>query len=268
MRRSTALLALAAALACAPPPHVLRAQGGDYGDYTAPRNATVDARGARRVEIEGRSGILRVTGVDGLGEVRVRGTARASREAWLADIKLVARREGDVVIVQADIPDMEWRDSHGWGNNTRALDLVIEVPKGIATRVEDGSGEAEIRGVGALDVRDGSGTLEIEDVASATVVDGSGELRVRTVRGDVRVTDGSGAITVEDVTGTVTIDEDGSGEIEVERVRGAVTVGEDGSGSIGVRNVGGDFVVRRDASGGIDYADVRGRVDVPRRSRR
>ena len=263
MRRPPPLL-LSLALVALP---VRGAAAQDYDDFTSPRNATVDARGARRVEIEGRSGTLRVVGVDGLGEVRVRGTARASREGWLADIKLVARREGDAVVVRADIPDRDTRDSWDGEYHTRALDLEVEVPKGIAADVEDGSGELEIRDVGALEVHDGSGSLEIEDVASARIVDGSGEVRVRNVRGDVRVTDGSGTINVRDVGGALTVDEDGSGSIEAERVRGAVTIGRDGSGSIDVRDVGGDFVVRNDGSGGIDYADVRGRVDVPRRRR-
>jgi hypothetical protein len=217
---------------------------GDDDDFTARRDTTVVARGARRVEIEGRAGTLRVVGVAGAREVRVRGTARASREEWLRDIRLVARREGDAVVVRADIPEWngdDWRD----GGGHRALDLVVEVPRGIAARVEDGSGELAIRGVGALDLRDGSGSVEIDEVESAVIVDGSGSLRVRDVRGDVRV-------------------EDGSGSVEVERVGGTVTVERDGSGSIDVRTVAGDFVVERDGSGGIDHDGVRGRVSLPR----
>jgi hypothetical protein len=244
---------VAAALAAPLLPAPAAAQRGypSEREYTAERNATVDARGARRVEVEGQSGTLRVVGVSGISEARVRGTARASREAWLADIKLVARREGDVLVVRADIPD--W-DERRWGSDdwdeggTRSLDLVVEVPRGIAARVDDGSGAAEVRGVGALELHDGSGELEIADVASLDVTDGSGELRITGVRGDVRVRDGSGAVVVRDV-------------------RGTVTVVSDGSGSIDVNDVEGDFVVERDGSGGIDYADVRGDVSVPRRRR-
>ena len=249
MRHLPALPAalLAAALAAPLLPAAAAAQRSwdEEREYTAERTATVDARGARRVEVEARSGTLRVVGVAGLSQARIRGTARASRESWLADIKLDARREGDVVVVRADIPDWEERD---WtdGGGTRALDLVIEVPRGIAARVEDGSGEAELRGLGALELRDGSGAIEVADVGSLDVTDGSGELRISGVRGDVRVRDGSGAVIARDVTGTLTVLSDGSGSIEVD-------------------GVGGDFVVERDGSGGIDYADVRGAVSVPRR---
>jgi hypothetical protein len=216
-----------------------RAQGDD--EYTSRRDAEVDARGARRVEVEGRAGSLRVVGVDGLRQVRVRGVARASRREWLDEVRLVARREGDAVVVRADIPERNW--DGGWGG-TRALDLVVEVPRGIDADVEDGSGEAVIRGVGALAVTDGSGELDIEDAESVEVRDGSGEVRVADVRRDVRVADGSGDITVA-------------------RVGGAVVVERDGSGGVDVRAVGGDLVVDRRRPSGITYADVRGRVQVP-----
>jgi hypothetical protein len=244
MRRFRPLPALALALALAP--GAAAAQRYDRDDeYTAPREADVDARGARRLEVEGRAGFLRIRGVDGLTQVRVRGTARASRRASLDEIRLVARREGDVVVVRADIPDRE-----GWdGDGHRALDLTLEVPRGIEADVVDGSGELEIRGVGRLDLKDGSGEIDLEDVGATRVEDGSGEIRARDVRGDLRLSDGSGGI-------------------EVSRVRGSVIVESDGSGGIDVRGVEGDFTVDRARARGIDYADVRGRVNLPRDERR
>ena len=225
------------------------------GEYTARRDTTVDARGARRVEVEARAGSLRITGVAGLTEVRVRGTAHASDRALLDEIRVFARREGDVVRVRADIPDERdgrWRSWRSWrGDYSRGLDLVIEVPARIAADVDDGSGEVEIRGVGALDLRDGSGSISVEDVDSARIEDGSGEIRVRNVRGDVRVRDGSGGIDADDV-------------------RGAVIVERDGSGGVSARHVGGDLIVEQGRASRIDYADVRGRVQIPedRRARR
>jgi hypothetical protein len=249
MRRLPTALALAlagATLTATLAPRGLAAQADD--DYTEARNATVDARGARRLTVEGKSGGLRIRGVDGLTEVRVRATARASRRAWLEEIRLVARREGDAVVVRADIPD--WRDDQ-WsdGRNVRALDLVLEVPRGIAADVVDGSGEVEIRGVGALDLQDGSGEIDVQDVASARIEDGSGEIRLHDVRGDVRLSDGSGSI-------------------DVSRVRGSVIVERDGSGGIDVRQVDGDLTVDRSRARGIEYAGVRGRVSLPRDERR
>jgi hypothetical protein len=238
--RAAAGAAAAAALAAFVPRAAAAQWFGDSDAYAADRDAEVDARGARRVSVEGRAGFLRVRGVEGLTRVRVRGTARASRRAELDDIRLVARREGDVVVVRADIPDTDG----DWQSGVRALDLTIEVPRGIAADVVDGSGALEVRGVGALEVRDGSGGIELEDVGPTRVEDGSGEIRVRDVRGDLRVADGSG-------------------DVEVRGVRGSVVVERDGSGGIDVRDVTGDLTVDRARGRGIEYAGVRGRVSVP-----
>ncbi|MDF1504135.1 hypothetical protein [Roseisolibacter sp. H3M3-2] len=240
MRRALPLLLLALAPAAA------RAQDYARDEYTAPREADVDARGARRVSVEGHAGYLRVRGVEGLTQVRVRGTARASRREVLDRIRIETRRDGDVVLVRADVPDQ--RDGDRWGDDNRALDLVVEVPLGIAADVRDGSGALEVRGVGALDVEDGSGEIDVRDVASARIRDGSGEIRVEDVRGDVRLSDGSGSIAVR-------------------RVRGSVLVENDGSGGIEVREVEGDLTVDRARGRAISYSDVRGRVDVPRDTR-
>jgi hypothetical protein len=244
--RPPAALLVAAALTLAALPAGLRAQGiirGGDGEYTARRDTTIDAHGARRVDVEGRSGELRVVGVAGLREVRVRGTARASRERWLDELRVEARRDGDVVRVRADIPD---RAGDDWGGDmqVRALDLVIEVPQGIDADVRDGSGAVEIRGVGALTLVDGSGEVRISDVGSADVEDGSGEVRIDGVRGDVHLADGSGSLIVTRVGGAVHVDRDGSGEVDV-------------------RDVAGDLVVRRSRAAGVQFANVRGRVDVP-----
>src|SRR3954471_10320554 len=74
-------------------------------DYTSPRNAQVDAQGARTVRIEAAAGILRVEGKKGISQVTIRGTARSSRRNWLDDIKLVAERRGDEVFIKAQMPD-------------------------------------------------------------------------------------------------------------------------------------------------------------------
>ncbi|MBC7790231.1 MAG: DUF4097 family beta strand repeat protein [Anaerolineae bacterium] len=235
--------------------------------HTSPRNATVQASGAKRLFISAEAGILKIEGRAGLGEVRVKGTARASKERHLEDIKLRATREGDDIMVVVDIPDMDWnRDGD---DNYRGLDLVIEVPNTLPIEIEDGSGEIEIRGVGSLEVTDGSGELEITDVGGPVrVTDGSGELSIRGVKGNVTLRDGSGEIRVNDVTGDVVVDRDGSGEISATNVSGSVRVENDGSGSIRVADVGGDFIVEDDGSGGIRYDSVKGDVRIPSRKRR
>jgi hypothetical protein len=250
MRRAAwyTLSGLAAAALLSPATARAQHGGDDDPEFTAPRDATVDARGARAVRIEGAAGTLRVVGVAGLAEVRVRGTARAARREDLAGIQLEARRAGDTVVVRADVSERNGDDRGGWREDwtVRALDLVVEVPRDVAARVVDGSGDLEVAGVGALDLHDGSGGIEIADVASATVEDGSGSIRVRDVRGDLRVRDGSGSV-------------------EADRVGGSFTVERDGSGSIDARAIAGDFVVEHDGSGGITHDRVLGQVSLPRR---
>lgn len=244
--------------------------GSPSTDYEEPRNATVDAKGATAIQVIGRSGTLTIRGIEGRTDVRVRGTARASEEEWLEDIRLVAERRGNTVYVEVRIPS---RSCTGmcWGNHTQALDLEIEVPKGIAADVEDSSGELEIRDVGDLDLEDSSGDLELEDISGRIrLQDSSGEIRILRVAGDVEIDDNSGEIKVRAVKGSVIVRDDSSGDIDVTDVTGSVRVHNDGSGSIYVRDVGGDFTVDRDGSGEITSRGVKGKIDIPepRRSRR
>jgi DUF4097 and DUF4098 domain-containing protein YvlB len=234
-----------------------------YGDYTAPRNAVVDAAGARTVEVEAAAGSLRIEGKAGLRQVQVTGTARSSSQRFLSEIRLIAERRGDVVFIKADIPDGEWSSYRD--NYSGALDLVIQVPQGINAEVSDGSGDAKVLNVGALEASDGSGDFSVDGAGSVRITDGSGNLRIENVGGDVRVSDGSGDIDVRNVTGSFTVETDGSGSIMATDVRGSVIVENDGSGEIEVTKIGRDFRVENKGSGNIDYTAVSGQVSVPDR---
>jgi len=235
-----------------------------WGSYTAPRNASVDASGAKSVEVEAAAGSLRVEGRPGLQQVQVTGTARASSQGLLNDIKLIAERRGDVVFIKADILDDDWRQ-----NGEAALDLVIAVPQGMNADISDGSGDARVTDVGDLEAHDGSGEFTVIGARSVRITDGSGELTIENVGGDVRVNDGSGEVNVRNVSGSFIVESDGSGSLSARDVRGSVIIESDGSGGIDVNGVGKDFRVENKGSGNIDYAQVTGTVDVPdRRDRR
>src|SRR5678815_4898346 len=102
---------------------------GQSRDYTAPRNATVNAAGARSIRIETGSGFLHVNGKPGTSEVRVTGEASASSRRILEQIKLTAERHGDEVLIKTEMPD---QDHSFWdmvrGDYSMALDLTIDVP--------------------------------------------------------------------------------------------------------------------------------------------
>jgi hypothetical protein len=209
--------------------------------HRADREASLDAGGARSVRIEAGAGELHVEGRTGQTRVEATGTACASSEQVLERIRLTATRQGDVIVIKAEIPD---ESSWGW-NEQRRLDMTVIVPRILPLEINDGSGSAAIAHVGPASIRDGSGELTVTDVV-----------------GDLRIEDGSGSIEVEKVTGNVRLS-DGSGSIDVRGVGGSVTVDEDGSGSIDVTDVKGDFTVSHDGSGGIAHRDVAGQVHIP-----
>ena len=242
---------------------VTRGRAASSGDHTAPRSGVIDAAGARTVRVVGEAGELRVVGVSGLGEVRVQGTAHASRASALDGVRLELRREGGEVVVRPVIRSHRVR----WfgGPTHRSLDLVVEVPAELEVRVTDGSGDAQVDGVGALDITDGSGNLRVSNVrGAARITDSSGELDVQGVAGDLWLRDASGDVGVREVAGSVVVASDGSGALAASGVRGDVLVQRDGSGDIDVSDVGGRFLLTEDGSGEVRHHDVRGGVQLPR----
>lgn len=254
----TAFLALALA------PTLVVGQSYDDCRFEAQRSARVDAGGARLVEVAARSGSLEVVGRAGLSEVRVRGRACASSQSLLDALQIETRRSAGTVRVQ--IPEIEYDGSYE--RRYARLDLIIEVPAGIAGDIADGSGSTIISGLGQLSVSDGSGDLQISDIRGpVTIHDGSGGIRLERVRGDVEIHDGSGEIDVREITGSVTVS-DGSGSIRALGVSGSVRVAADGSGSVEVDDVGGDLIVDAGRYERIRFAGVRGTVDIPQPRRR
>lgn len=218
----------------------------------------LDAADLDGVLVEAESGFLEVTGAD-VDRVRVQGVLCASDEDLAADARLVLERRRDAAWIEADLPDVRG----GWRGEYVRMDLTVEMPRSLAADVRDGSGEIMVRGIEAVRIDDGSGEMDIRDVAGAVVIDdGSGAIRVERA-GSVEIDDGSGEIDIADVRGDVLVTEDGSGPMEIRDVAGDVRIVEDGSGSITVVGVGGDFVLEDDGSGSVSYRDVQGRVSVP-----
>jgi putative adhesin len=259
MKRTIRGAAFAAPLLIVP-----AAQAQWSAPYTAPRNATVDAAGAKSLEVEAAAGELRVEGKAGLRQVQITGTARSSSQQLLTQIKLIAERRGDVIFIKADMPDESWRNN--FNNNIATLDLVIEVPKGIDAEITDGSGDARISDVGSLDATDGSGDFSVVGAGGTVrITDGSGDLKIENIGGDVTVRDGSGDVNARNITGSFTVESDGSGGIYATDVRGSVIVQSDGSGDVEATKVGKDFRVESKGSGDINYTEVSGQVDIPDR---
>lgn len=229
--------------------------------HEAPVQVSASVAGVTKVQIDARAGSLKVAGVES-AQIRAHGRACASSEGLLGDIRLETRRSGNVLIVEAVIPESSGRI---FGDDQRRLDFTVEVPASLPVEINDGSGSIEVRGVAAVEIEDGSGEIEIASVAgSVSIDDGSGEIEIENVGGPVRITDGSGEIDVENVRGDVVIEDDGSGEIEIAMVGGSVLIENDGSGSIDVREVAANLEIRRDGSGGVHVSGIRGRVSIPK----
>lgn len=244
-------------------PTAARAQNWNDCKHEAQRAASVSAADARLLAVEAGSGSLKIEGTSGATSIVIRGRACASDSDLLDEIKLEARRSGDRVLVRANVRD---DGRHSFRRNEYArLDVVMEVPAGMAAEIEDGSGSIELSNLGAVDLNDGSGEIIASRLASITIDDGSGEIQLSDITGRVDIEDGSGEITLRNIGGTIDID-DGSGEINIRGAKGNVRV-SDASGSIDVTDVAGDFTVADDGSGGITYDNVRGKVEIPRRKR-
>lgn len=235
---------------------------------------SVDADGIKRVEIYAQAGHLEVFGSSSGTEIKAEGRLCASRQSYADDASLEVVRRGDTAVIRVDLPK-----TSGWNANAY-LDLRVELPGDLPVEIEDGSGNLEVRDVGALTVHDGSGNVEIQRAASLALEDGSGDIDIADIAGDVEIEDGSGNIDAREIGGTVRIDDnsgdidverasqvivenDGSGNIDIRDIDRDVLVREDGSGDIRVRKAGGDVTVERDGSGSIVTADIGGRVSKP-----
>lgn len=221
----------------------------------------MDAKDLQRLVLNARAGSLRVMGGDG-STIRARGTVCAS-DKDLADAAMLRSDHGQgTARVDVDLPSTH-------GREYVRMDLVVEMPRGLALRLGDSSGDLTVDDVAAATVADNSGGLRITKVAGdVDVDDGSGDIEITDVTGNVRVHDSSGDIHIRQVHGDVTIPRDGSGDIRIANVDRNVVVQSDGSGDIVVAGVGGDFTVEQDGSGDIRYRDVKGQVSIPRNKRR
>jgi hypothetical protein len=221
----------------------------------------MDAQDLQRLELNARAGSLQVRGGDG-SAIRAHGTVCASD----ADLANAAALHSDHDQGTARL-DVELPSTHA--REYVRMDLVVDMPRGLALRLDDSSGSLSVDDVAAATVSDNSGGLRITKVAGdVDVEDGSGDIQITDVTGNVRVRDSSGDIHIRQVHGGVTIPDDGSGDIRIAGVDHDVLVQDDGSGDIVVAGVGGDFTVEHDGSGDIRYRDVKGRVSIPRNKRR
>ena len=212
---------------------------------TAERTGQHPIAGAKRIAIAARAGDLEIQGQKSASQVSARGTACASDQKLLDLIRIELRLDGEVLRVNALMPDIDADDAPR--NAAASLDLRLEVPDHLPIELMDSSGDTEIDSVAALEVTDSSGDVTVEDV-----------------HGDVEVeADGSGSLAFDRIDRNVMIGHDGSGDIRISNVKGDARIDSDGSGNVNVRNVAGSFTLGGKGSGEVQVAEVKGAVSIP-----
>jgi hypothetical protein len=271
--------------------------------YSAPRNAELDAAGLKALTVQIGPDNLVLRGQPGLTKVVVRGTACASNPKWLDDIKVETARQGDTASVIARDRDRGFQVMSWFGDSYAYLKLDVQVPPALAVKLLEGSGDADIGNVAALDASVGSGDLKVGgvtgefglrvgsgDVIASRVGSlnvgsiGSGDFSIQGVggnaaigsigSGDAKLADiagnltlrsiGSGDLTVHDVKHDVSVGSLASGDVKLYQIGGSVRADSVGSGDFNVDGVGGDLSVGAVGSGDVDHQNVKGKVSVPR----
>lgn len=257
----------------------LPALASDCG-HVRPIDLVLDLDGIDTVGFEVNSHDLEVR--VGPGEdVAIAGRACASSQAALDELRVVQERKGDTLEVRLERSGGIARKL--FGNRYARLDVTATLPRGMAIRVDVGSGDAAVAGVASLRASVGSGDLEASDIDGHVTVNvgsgdvqledigtlrvdaiGSGDVTAARVRGDASVGSiGSGDFDVYGAGGDVEVGSVGSGDAGLRNVAGSVRVGSVGSGDIEATGVRGDLVVRSIGSGNIDHRGVGGNVDLP-----
>lgn len=168
-----------------------------FGSFSARLNLEVTIPAGLPVEIEDRSGSIRVANTGAL---------------------TIDDNSGSIDVRDVNGP-LTIRDDSG--------SITVDGVRG-DVMVEDDSGGITVRNVtGNVEVEDDSGSISIAEIGGSVLIrdDDSGSITIRDVRRDVTIDrDGSGSINVTDVGGNFTVGRKGSGSINHDRVRGQVSI--------------------------------------------
>jgi DUF4097 and DUF4098 domain-containing protein YvlB len=257
MRKPILLLAGVSLLALS-----FTAMGAEQCRYSAPRNAEINAAGLKLLTMQIGPDDLVIHGEPGLTNVVVRGTACASNEKWLQDVKVEAARNGDTASVIAHDGDHTMLMSL-FGGSYAYLKLDVRVPQSLAIKLQEGSGDAKVGNVAALDASLGSGDLKVNGVAGEFGLSvGSGDAVASDV-GSVNLSSlGSGDVSVDGVHGNARAGGVGSGDLVLGSVKGEVSLGSIASGSARITGVGGSLDAKSVGSGELIISDITGNVSV------
>lgn len=144
------------------------------------------------------------------------------------------------------------------------VDLVVQVPAGMALALANYAGLTEANGIrNDLRIKTSSGNVRVSDMHGQFAVDtGSGDVHVTDLTGDFTADTGSGDVFAKHVTGNVHADT-GSGDVHVSESRSQTLYADTGSGDVLFSDVKGDMKldtgsgdVRLDGANGSLHADT------------
>jgi len=235
-------------------------------DYVKVETLELDADGLKMLDIDCGAGFLEIEGDPDLDMIKV--------EAEII-IENIDDDEAEEFVDEYMRLDLDRQGKRGkltstfeQGNilskifkrSSARINLTIKMPADMRLKIEDGSGDIDIRTITQdVIIDDGSGEMSVVDVGGdVDIEDGSGEITLELIGGDVKIDDGSGEIDAIDIDGDIDVD-DGSGDIVIRRVAGDVTV-DDGSGDIRIDDVREDVRILDEGSGDCKITNVDGRV--------
>lgn len=256
MRTSTLLLAVVSLLGVS-----CGAFAAERCQYSAPRSAEIDAAGLKLLSIKIGPDQLAIHGEPGLTKITVHGTACASSEKSLQDMKLETGRQGDTASLVA-------RDSRSgmtflFGGFYTYMKLDVQVPPSLAVKLKQGAGATHARSLAALDASIGSGDLDVDGVTGQFALEmGSGDVKARNIGSFNLGRIGSGDLGLDGVQGEARIGSVGSGDLTLANIKRDVSIGSVGSGDIKITGVGGSLKVDNISSGDLVVRNVTGNVTV------
>ncbi len=257
MRKPMMLIAGASLLAMS-----FGAMAAEQCRYSAPRDATMDAAGLKQLSVKIGPDELTIRGEPGLSKITVHGTACASDEKWLQDIKIETGRHGDTASVVAH------DGNHGmvmslFRSSYAYLKLDVRVPQALAVKLNQGSGGTHASNLAALDAKMGAGDVEVSGIAGEFALEvGSGDVKARNVGSFNLRRIGSGDVGVDGVQGDARIGTVGSGDVTLANIKRDMSIGSVGSGDIKLTGIGGSLRIDSISSGDLIVRNVTGNVTV------
>ncbi len=161
--------------------------------------ARFDVEGTPQLNVETFDGAVTIRGWD-KPEVVVTVVKRASTDQGLKGVRFNARKDGNVININADFDKaFVQKIAPGVTSVNANVSLEIFVPRKIILRASSGDGRLSLEGVsGELDLKTGDGSID--------VVDGRGRVIVRTGDGRIRIAKFDGAADAVTGDGRILLD--------------------------------------------------------------